>query len=225
MDVCEGDRILELGAGNGEMWVKNIDRLPPDASVLVSDISEEFLEQSKNRIDMGSGALDFGIIDIHNIGYPAASFDKILANTMLYHCDDIDVALRQVSRVLADGGGFYSSTSGLDHLIEIKEIVQEFDSGIVFPLNGLNRRFCLENGTDILSKVFSDIECIVFENSLMIDDIDFFHDFILTFKDDKTHNIKPIVDAPEEFKRFLSSKMKNGFIKITKSNCVFVAKS
>jgi len=223
MDVHDNDRILEVGAGNGEMWVKNNDRIPHGASVLVSDISEEFLEQSQSRISNDGGFFEFEIIDVHGIRYPDASFDKILANTMLYHCDYIDTALQQISRVLKKGGCFYTTTSGLDHLSELKELVMEFDPDIVFPLNGENRKFCLENGHGILSPYFNDIKCIVFDNALKIDDIDFLHSFILTFRDDKTHNITPIVDNPDGFKRFLASKMRAGYIEITKSNCIFIA--
>ena len=221
MNVKEGQKILELGAGNGEMWVRN-NNLPAGASVVVSDISEEFLEQSRTRIDNKVNSYKFEVIDIHNINYPAGSFDKVLANVMLYHSDNIKVALSQVSKVLKPDGYFFATTSGLDHLKELKEIVLEFDSHSIFPLNGENKKFCLENGEGVLRPFFKNIKCVKFDNSLRINDIDYLYEFIASFKKDKDYNIKSIMENQSDFRRFLELKMKDGYIEITKSNCMFI---
>ena len=223
MSTKSGEKILELGAGNGEMWVRNNDALPIGATVLVSDISEEFLNQSRGRINNKDNAYKFEVIDMHNIGYSAATFDKVLANTMLYHSNNIGEVLNQISNVMKNDGQFFATTSGLDHLIELKEIVCEFDSRILFPLNGENKKFCLENGESILNPFFKNVECVKFDNLLRITDIDYFYEFIASFKDDRIHNIAPIIENQNDFKGFLQSKMRRGYVEITKSNCMFIS--
>jgi len=59
MAVSGGHRVLELGSGNGEMWVKNAKRVPFGVSVLVSDISEDLLNQARKRIDNQTNQYSF----------------------------------------------------------------------------------------------------------------------------------------------------------------------
>ena len=106
---------------------------------------------------------------------------------MLYHSDNIEAALTQVVRVLKPEGYFYATTSGLDHLRELKELVLEFDSDVVFPLNGANKKFCLENGESILQPFFKNIKCIKYINSLRIDNANYLYEFIAAFKEDKNY--------------------------------------
>ena len=142
---------------------------------------------------------------------------------MLYHSDNISAALSEIRKVLRPNGSFYATTSGLDHLIELKEMVCEFDSRIQFPLNGENRKFCLENGESVLNRYFNTVQCLRFHNSLRIDDIDYLYQFILSFKDDRNYNVNPIIENPSKFKTYLNSKTKGGCIEVTKSNCIFIS--
>jgi ubiquinone/menaquinone biosynthesis C-methylase UbiE len=222
MDVRAGHRVLELGAGNGEMWVKNAERVPFGVSVLVSDVSEDFLNQARERINNQTSQYSFKVIDIQNITCSAGFFDRILANTMLYHSDNVEAALSEVVRVLKPEGYFYATTSGLDHLQELKELVLEFDSDVVFPLNGANKKFCLENGETILQPFFKNIECVKYINSLRINNADYLYEFITSFKKDKNYNIKPIIENPTTFLNYLKSKIKNTYIEVTKSSCLFI---
>jgi len=222
MDVSAGHRVLELGSGNGEMWVKNAERVPFGVSVLVSDISKDFLNQARKRIDNQTNQYSFKIIDIQNITCSDGDFDRILANTMLYHSDNVEAALTQVVRVLKPEGYFYATTSGLDHLQELKELVTEFDSDVVFPLNGANKKFCLENGETILQPFFKNIKCIKYANSLRINNADYLYEFITAFKEDKNYNIKPITENPTSFLNYLKSKIKNTYIEVTKSSGIFI---
>ena len=224
MNITGGIALLELGAGNGEMWVRNSGYLPNDISIVISDISDGFVSQTKARLDNKNNIFKFEALDIHRIPYDNC-FDKILANTMLYHSQNLDLALDQVGRALKKSGEFYATTSGLDHLAELKEMVIDYDDRCVFPLNGENKKFCKENGKAILSGHFDDVRCIDFENALIIDDFDFLINFVLTFADDENFNIRPISENLDGFRRYLNLKYCEGQIKVTKSNCMFIARN
>lgn len=222
MSIKKGSSILELGAGDGEMWVRNLPFIPEHAKITISDILDEFLALAQERLKNELNDFKFEIIDIHNIPYEN-KFDKVLANTMIYHSHDLDLAIQQVKKSLVNGGTFYCTTSGLDHLIELKDLVLAYDSSCIFPLNGENVKFSRENGKEILSHYFKNVVMQDFENSLIVDDYDFLIDFILTFQTDPKFYIEPISNEKKEFKKYLESTFKSGQIKVTKSNCIFVA--
>ncbi len=222
MSIKEGDSVLEVGAGDGEMWIRNMSFIPKHTKIIISDILDEFLILAQQRLKNESEAFKFEIIDIHNIPYEN-EFNKILANTMLYHSSNLDVAIQQVKKSLVPGGAFYCTTSGLDHLVELKNLVLAYDSRCIFPLNGENTKFCRENGKVILSQYFKNVVMQDFENSLIITDYDFLINFILTFQTDPRFYIDPILNEKNEFKKYLELTFKTGQIKVTKSNCIFVA--
>ncbi|MEG1427739.1 MAG: class I SAM-dependent methyltransferase, partial [Oscillospiraceae bacterium] len=107
----EGDRILELGCGNGGQWNSKIDKLPKDASLILSDFSEEMVSIVRSKY---AGFCNVGAesIDIQNIPYADTSFDVVIANFMMYHVPDIDKGIAEVRRVLKPGGVFYAATNG-----------------------------------------------------------------------------------------------------------------
>lgn len=53
-------------------------------------------------------------IDIVDIPFENETFDLIIANSMLYHVKEIELALSEVRRVLKKQGLFYCSTLGLN---------------------------------------------------------------------------------------------------------------
>lgn len=223
MEVSENTKILELGSGNGEMWVKNQNRLPENIKIVISDISDDFINESKVRINNEENHFYFEKIDIMNIPY-RNYFDSILANTMLYHSPNVNLAVSEVSKALKESGKFYATTSGRTHLKELMELVYDFDNSCKFTISGENKNFSKENGKDILSEHFKNIEIIDFDNSLVITDFDFFIDFILSFEKDDNFYIEPISKNIPEFKKYLVLKYKD-VINVTKSNCMFIASS
>lgn len=44
-DIHPGMDILEIGCGNGALWTENLDKLPSEISILLSDISEGMLRE------------------------------------------------------------------------------------------------------------------------------------------------------------------------------------
>ena len=90
----------------------------------------------------------FRTFDCHRIPFPDASFDLVIANHVLFYCSDILQVCREVCRVLVPGGTFCCSTYGTDHMQEIGQLVQKFDSHIVLSADHLYEKFGLEDGTE-----------------------------------------------------------------------------
>ncbi|MFR3392066.1 MAG: class I SAM-dependent methyltransferase [[Clostridium] scindens] len=59
------------------------------------------------------------------------SFDLVIANHVLFYCEDIPKVAREVKRVLKRDGRFVCSTYGCRHMMEVSRLVQGFDERIV----------------------------------------------------------------------------------------------
>ena len=78
----------------------------------------------------------------------------VIANHVLFYCEDIEKVCQEIYRVLKPGGVFVCSTYGSRHMKEVSDLVQGFDERIVLSADKLYERFGKENGADILEKYF-----------------------------------------------------------------------
>lgn len=210
--------ILELGCGNGRQWENQIEHLPNNCSLILSDFSDGMINIVKDKYLMYE-VLSFQQIDIQNIPFPDETFDIIIANHMLYHIPDLTKALSEVKRVLKTGGKFYSTTNGnggiypflhnaLKHFNpNTKAFTQEFT-------------FNLQNGSEILKRYFSNVKRVDYEDSLSItetqDLIDWIHSTIsITRSSEK--DIKGLFDYFEDIRQ------RDGAINIPKEDGLFIS--
>ena len=96
--------ILELGCGNGALWTENLDKLPEQISILLSDTSEGMLRDVRRTIGAGDIRFSYRTIDCADIPCEDHSFDLVFANHVLFYCDDIDQVCREIRRVLKKDG-------------------------------------------------------------------------------------------------------------------------
>lgn len=231
--ITAGMRVLELGCGNGALWAENISRLPEGVQVVLSDISEgmirdarrgvaDAMEQAARVAGKGAGGapFSFATFDCSSIPYEDASFDLVIANHLLFYCDDIEAVCREVNRVLKQGGRFVCSTYGTRHMKEITHLVQEFDSRIVLAAEDLYEIFGLENGGTMLDKVFGEVSMIRYEDEIRLNRPEPLLEYILSCHGNQN---RILLDKYKEFKAFVTEKTRYGF-KITKDAGVFVAK-
>ena len=144
--IHPGLRILELGCGDGTLWTENLALIPEDVSITLSDISSGMLRDARRAIGSSDTRFAFRAFDCKKIPYKDESFDLVIANHVLFYCDDIPSVLREVSRVLSPGGHFLCSAYGQAHMQEVGQLVQDFDNRIVLSADKLNERFGRENG-------------------------------------------------------------------------------
>ena len=218
-NFSKNDKLLELGSGTGNLW-KTSELVTDNLSELVlSDFSEGMVAELAKTYK-GYKNIKTMAIDIQNIPFEAECFDKVIANFMLYHVQDIDLALQEVYRVLKPGGTFYCATAGSDHLIEInlwlKEFFQDMD---VF--NSSLLKFNLQNGYEQLRKHFNTIEILEYKDHLEISNPDDLIEYIFTLNE--MMNIDETVK--NSLKSFIKTKSDNrGIIKISKQSGTFIAK-
>lgn len=219
IDFSRVNRLLELGCGNGKLWQENRIDLR-NREIFLSDISEGMVDEVRNKL--GS---DFNCIvaDAEKIPFKDSYFDTIIANHVLFYLNDLNLGLKEIDRVLKSDGILYCSTYGKNHMKEITEIVQSFDSRINLSNHSLYDIFGLENGEDILSKYFSNIQRMDYQDSLEITESKPLIDYIMSCHGNQNEILGPRLN---EFKEYIEELLKkNGKIVVTKQAGLFVCKN
>ena len=141
-NISEHKKILELGCGDGRLWVDNISNVAEAVhikKITVTDISEGMVNDARRNIECAireasftlnsniSQKFEYGMADCQSIPYEDNTYDCIIANHVMFYCDNIDKAFGEIQRVLKPGGIFICATYGSHHMQEISKLVKEFD--------------------------------------------------------------------------------------------------
>ena len=165
LDLKEEYNVLECGCGPGALWYKNASKIK-SKNITLFDLSPGMLEEAK-RNTSGIKNVNFKYIcgDVQKLPFIDGTFDVVIANHMLYHVPDIDLALREFNRVLKHNGKFFSSTFGEDHLKELDELTRKF---VDMPKKRTSDRFTLENGCYRILKEFRNLKLYLHDDSLIV---------------------------------------------------------
>lgn len=218
IDFSRVNRLLELGCGNGKLWQENRIDLR-NREIFLSDISEGMVEEVRNKL--GS---DFNCIvaDAEKIPFKDSYFDSIIANHVLFYLNDLNIGLTEISRVLKPDGILYCSTYGKNHMKEITEIVQNFDSRISLSNHSLYDIFGLENGESILKEYFFNVKRMDYQDSLEITESKPLIDYIMSCHGNQNEILGPRLN---EFKEYIEELLENnGKIVVTKEAGLFVCR-
>lgn len=218
IDFSRVNRLLELGCGNGKLWQENRIDLR-NREIFLSDISEGMVEEVRNKL-----GTDFNCIvaDAEKIPFKDEYFDSIIANHVLFYLNDLNLGLKEISRVLKPNGILYCSTYGKSHMKEITEIVQNFDSRINLSNHSLYDIFGLENGESILKEYFFNVKRMDYQDSLEITESKPLIDYIMSCHGNQNEILGPRLN---EFKEYIEELLKKtGKIVVTKQAGLFICK-
>ena len=212
LQLKSGMRILELGCGNGMLWIAMRNQLPKDIQIYMTDSSENMLQSAKSKIEeyaelYKENNIEFVFLqrDAENFNFVQNDFDRIIANHMLYHVsnENRNKLFKTCQRLLKQEGMFYASTVGKTHLRELFSLVKEFDNKIDMP-NWMTENFELENGEEQLKQVFSSVIIEEQENDLLVPNPQAVYDYIYSWPG----NVKEILKGREnEWIKYLKDKI------------------
>lgn len=211
----ENASVLELGCGTGDMWKDKTDIIGRCSRLILSDFSAGMLDRAKETLKSETG-ISFQVIDIQEIPYPDQSFDAVIANMMLYHVPDLDKGLSEVRRVLKENGVFYCATYGINGMMEyVGGLFSGYGVG-----TRVNTNFSLQNGAKKLSPFFAEIEQDLYEDALLVTDVDDLVDYIFSLT-----GMTDLRKLPRETVRgVLSGHMADGVLRVPKEYGMFIAR-
>lgn len=102
LDPRDGERILDVACGTGELTVKIAKRV--NAEVYGLDISRSAILKAKSLAERENVSPHFVIADAEAIPFKDESFDKIVCSSSLEHFKNDIKALKEMRRVLKMGG-------------------------------------------------------------------------------------------------------------------------
>ncbi len=215
-------KVLELGCGNGILWKSNLQKIPEDAHILLSDFSEGMLDDAKIILGDAAERFEYEVIDAEQIPYPDDSFDVVIANLMLYHIPDRKKAISEISRVLKSDGTLYATTFGLHYMKELSDLVSNYDKNVNCSLEPVARAFGLENGKKQLNEYFEDVKLKKYKDGLEVTEAKPLVNYVLSFT-----RVKDAIngDKIKDFEEYITNILeKEGKIKIEKQSGLFIAR-
>ncbi len=91
--------VLEIGCGTG-LFTKEL--AETDNQIVAIDISEALIEKAKERVHTRN--VEFVVDNAYKTKFKPNSYDFIVGSSSLHHLD-VDLALKEFSRILKPGGG------------------------------------------------------------------------------------------------------------------------
>jgi len=141
--------VLEVGAGTGVLWT-HVD--PTELRPTLTDFSAAMCA----RLGAVPGARVVRC-DATRLPFRDASHDTVIANHMMYHLDDPELALRGFARVLRRGGRVAIATNGREHLAELNAL-----AGVIgradLTLSKYQNGFTAEAGPGSVARHFGDVD-------------------------------------------------------------------
>jgi arsenite methyltransferase len=98
-----GDRVADLGAGPGLLAVAIAQRVGPGGGVLGIDNSASMVALARRRCET-SPSIGLCLGDVSTLPYGDRAFDRAVCTQVYEYVADIDLALRELARVLKPGG-------------------------------------------------------------------------------------------------------------------------
>lgn len=216
---CGDENILEIGCGNGQLWMMNKAKISETLKITLSDLSYGMIADAKDNLGEKTN-IRYVQADAQHLPFEDNSFDVVIANHVMFYLKDLSLALKEIKRVLKKDGVFFASTYGSHHMKEIRELVQDFNPKVTLSPVSLFDVFGLDNGKDILTPYFNKIEQRNYDDHLEVTDMDEVANYIMSCHGNQLEYISQDYDG---FRKLLRTKMKNKkFFYITKEAGLFI---
>jgi ubiquinone/menaquinone biosynthesis C-methylase UbiE len=171
---------VDLGCGAGAYIEQGLSRC---ATYIAGDLSfgmvKELPQPGLSRLNL----------DIQHIPLADNTADVVLANHMLYHVPDKDMALAEIKRILRPGGRLVAATNSATNMAELidlrRQAMQQIDLTIdpVLEKSPVAELFSLENGRSHLLPHFSHIQRHDLPSALVLPDPQPLLDYIASSRD------------------------------------------
>lgn len=100
-----GDRVADIGAGTADLSILAADAVGEKGGVAAVDLNEPMLRIGRRKLaGSGSGRAICTLGNAEALPLPDRSFDAVLTGFCMRNVSDLDLALREIVRILKPGG-------------------------------------------------------------------------------------------------------------------------
>jgi len=103
-DVREGDRVLDIAGGTGDLARAFAKKVGPRGRVVLTDINEAMLTRGRDRLLDDGLVVPSALCDAEKLPFAPGSFDLVSVAFGLRNMTHKDLALAEMNRVLRPGG-------------------------------------------------------------------------------------------------------------------------
>jgi len=100
----EGQAVLDVGCGAGEVCVELTGLVGPKGRVAGVDLSATMIDAARAAAGAAGHAIDLRVASVYQLPFADGTFDVVRAERVLQHLDDPEAALREMMRVTRRGG-------------------------------------------------------------------------------------------------------------------------
>jgi SAM-dependent methyltransferase len=165
MTLPDDARVLEVGTGTAQMWLRNRDRIPNGWRIVLSDFSDGILRDGLAALAPVVRRFEALQLDAQILPFEDTAFDAIVANHMLYHVPDVPRALAEFRRVLKPGGKCFAATFSISNMREFNEAAERF---LGIPVSRAATHFGLETGLAPMRAAFDSVDVLRYPDSLVV---------------------------------------------------------
>jgi SAM-dependent methyltransferase len=212
-------RLLEVGAGPGNLWSENAERIPTDWQIVLSDLSPGMASTAKRNLAEANVQAGVMVASAEAVPVQSGACAAVLANHMLYHVTDRARALKEFRRVLRSDGVLIAATNGEGHMRELHELAHRFDPTKAAE-DPVPRKFSLESGERQVREHFSEVSVVRKDNMLVVTEVEPLAAYMLSGS--------PTTVSPEQavnLSAFLEEELAGeGVIRITPETGLLIAR-
>ncbi|MFM2078508.1 MAG: hypothetical protein RJA49_2398 [Actinomycetota bacterium] len=166
VDWPDGASVLECGCGTGRFWEN--DALPRTLAPTLTDLSPGMVAEAIDRARAAGFCVEGRACDVQSLPFADDAFDVVVANHMLYHVPDPDLAVAELARVLRSDGVALAATNGHGHMGELNDAIADvFDRPAE---GGVYEVFGIDTGEARLRARFASVVWHAFDNDLVVDE-------------------------------------------------------
>lgn len=159
------ERVLDVGMGPGLYFEPILTRIPR-GQLIGGDLSLGMARRAaEHRLASHIGLFNG---DVQTLPFADGTFDVALANHMLYHVPDVELAITELRRVLKQGGVLIAATNSEYNMVEFDQLIARACAMLrvsradvermTLEMHGLLGGFRLENGGSLLARHFFAVE-------------------------------------------------------------------
>lgn len=216
-------KVLDVACGTGEFWKQNFKKFKDlNIELTMTDFSESMLEKSKKSLEDYKFHIVYELADIEKLEKYKNHFDIVFCHNAVYHAENKDVALKNLSSCLNnDKNSFISITTNSEkHMLNVYEIGRNLDKN--FPTDRIIDSFTEEVADKMLPQYFKFEKKLELEK-LKVTDLEILMDYVASGVEPRNIRLKD--SFYEEYSKIAKSEIdKKGYFEIIKRSPLYICK-